>query len=179
MSYYCEMCGKEVTVKIAKRIIFEGSQIIVCPECYSRLSKKSVIRENTERSTKTSITTTSIKKKVVSSERSINPNQLEKYEVIENYYLVVRSARERLGWSQEILASKVGESVSIIKRIESGKLKPSLELARRLERVLKVKLLEPVVVESPKYTQLSSSEDLTVGDLISMRKRGEKEGKGS
>jgi len=179
VSYYCEMCGREVGVKVAKRVVLEGSQIIVCPECYYRLLRKSIIREDTERSIRVSVTTTSTKKKVVSGEQSISPSQLEKYEVIEKYYQVIKSARERLGWSQEVLASKVGESVGTIKRIESGRLKPSLELARRLERVLKVKLLEPVVVESSKYTQLSSSEDLTVGDLISMRKRGEKESKGS
>lgn len=179
MSYYCEMCGREVDVKVAKRILFEGSQIIVCPECYSRLSKRSIVRESAKRSTRALVSATSTKVKVVGSGRNTSLSQFEKYEVVENYYQVIKSAREKLGWSQEVLASKIGESVNIIKRIESGKLKPNLELAKRLERVLKVKLLEPVVVEVSKYTQRSSSEDLTVGNLITMQKHNEKENKGS
>jgi putative transcription factor len=179
VSYYCEMCGREVDAKSAKRVVLDGSPLIICLDCYSKLSKKTTIRNES------AITSTSALRSkrpiAASGERRSTSQSLtraESYEVVENYHQVVRTARERLGWSQEVLASKVGESVNTIRRIESGKLKPTLELARRLERVLRVKLVEPVV-DSSEYSSPSVSEDLTIGDLLDTGKLSRRSSKGS
>jgi len=62
----------------------------------------------------------------------------------------------------------VGEKV--IKRIEAGTLVPSIELARRLERVLGVKLLEPVA-ELEEEEEMGGRErfQLTLGDIAELR----------
>jgi putative transcription factor len=59
-----------------------------------------------------------------------------------DYAKVVKAARERLRLRQDELGALVGEKASVISLIERGKLRPSFELSRRLERILKVQLLE-------------------------------------
>jgi len=99
---------------------------------------------------------------------------VERYEVVEDYAERVRTARQRLGMSQRELALKVRVSENVIKRIEAGTLVPTIDLARRLERVLGVKLLEPVVEEE--YTSTTSRSRgrreefyLTLGDIAEIR----------
>ncbi len=47
--------------------------------------------------------------------------------------------RKNRGWTQQILAEKVGVSRVTVARIEIGNRKPSLELLERLAKALKVK----------------------------------------
>jgi len=71
----------------------------------------------------------------------------EELELKEDYYKVIKQAREKLGLSQEALGRKINEKPSVIKLLESGKLKPDNMLARKLEHFLKVQLLVPAVEE--------------------------------
>lgn len=167
MSYYCEMCGRELDARTAKKAVVEGSLLILCQDCYSRLSKTTTVRElpkQPARATPPPVTT---------PRRQSRP--VEELEIVEDYATRIKSARESLGWTQDVLAQKVGESVLTIKRIEGGKLKPSVELARRLERVLGIKLLEPIVKED-KYISIDSGrpEHLTIGDLINVEDKPRK-----
>lgn len=159
MSYYCEMCGRELDAREAKKAIVEGSLLILCQSCYQRLSKQSIVKEPQPRRELKTTQRTQLEKPP--------RTRIEEYEVVEDYAARVRTARERLGWSQEVLAMKIGESVNIIKRIESGKLRPSIPLARKLEKTLGVKLLEPVVDETEKTSITPGKLDYaTLGDFI-------------
>ncbi len=100
----------------------------------------------------------------------------ERYEVVPDYAERVRRARERLGLSQEELAIRVKERVNVIKRIEAGTLVPTVDLARRLEKVLGVKLLEPVVEEDVELgaggaggRRRRGEFELTLGDIVEIR----------
>ena len=97
-------------------------------------------------------------------------DEWESLELVEDLGLRVRQARERLGLSQEDLGRRVGEKASLIRKIETGKMTPSLMLARRLEHVLRVKLIvpasEPVVPASPPPHRL------TLGDIVQIKRRG-------
>ncbi len=52
----------------------------------------------------------------------------------------LKGFREKRGWTQEMLAKKVGVSRVTIARIEIGNRRPSLELLERLAKALKVKV---------------------------------------
>ena len=54
----------------------------------------------------------------------------------------LKRLREKRGWTQQVLAEKVGVSRVTVARIEIGNRKPSLELLYRLAKVLKVKVGE-------------------------------------
>ncbi|MEM1628877.1 MAG: multiprotein bridging factor aMBF1 [Desulfurococcaceae archaeon] len=163
MSYYCEICGKEVDLKSAKKVLIEGSILHVCQQCYTRLIKQGKAKEYVESKPAvrqgTGISTKS---------RPGKPIYREEHEIVEDYAIRIRKAREKLGWTQQVLASKIGESENTIKRIESGRLRPSLEIARKLEKVLNIKLLEPVVDEKIDLKG-NETDHLTIGDLIKIK----------
>lgn len=163
MTLYCEICGRELGQSEAKRVVVEGSLLIVCQDCFTKLSKKTTVREEQRKPI------IHRDKGLVKKTQFSQPRQrsIEEYEVVEDYATRVKTARERIGWSQEVLAQKIGEGVNVVKRIETGKLKPSIELAKKLEKILGVRLLEPVVDEETKTTTRSKRDDyLTIGDLI-------------
>jgi putative transcription factor len=155
------MCGRELEVREVKRAVIEGSLLILCPQCYQRLSKQGIAKEHIVMPTK------QVRPRIsppTPSKRQAK--RLEEYEVVEDYAVRIKTARERLGWSQEVLALKVGESVNTIKRIEASRLKPSIDLAKKLERVLGIKLLEPIVEEVGEIRSSKGADTLTIGDLI-------------
>ena len=78
-------------------------------------------------------------------------------------------ARERSGLKQEELAKKLNEKESIISSIESGKFKPSINLAHKLEKFFNINLIEELGGEE---FELSSSEGsgMTIGDMIKIKK---------
>jgi putative transcription factor len=63
------------------------------------------------------------------------------FEVDPEYNVIIRQAREKLGLSQEQLGSLLNEKPSVIKMVESKKLKPDMTLTRKLMHELKVNLL--------------------------------------
>tara|TARA_Y100000310_G_scaffold43465_1_gene40557 strand:+ start:11590 stop:11757 length:168 start_codon:yes stop_codon:yes gene_type:complete len=52
-----------------------------------------------------------------------------------------------------------------VHHLEIGKLEPSIELARKLERLLKINLIETIEVEQEK-TKQEKSDVLTIGDIL-------------
>ncbi|MBC7114208.1 MAG: TIGR00270 family protein, partial [Archaeoglobi archaeon] len=92
-------------------------------------------------------------------------------DIIPNYSEVIREARERLGLSQEELARKIKEKVSLIRKIERGELTPEEKVARKLEKELGIKLMERI--ESPKIEKKELPSTLTLGDVVVVRRKGE------
>ena len=70
------------------------------------------------------------------------------------------------------LAQRVMEKESVIKRIESGRLRPSIQLAKRLEKALGIKLLEPVGDEDIDIGSPQKDFVLTLGDAANIKIRG-------
>ncbi len=162
---YCELCGRPVyPPSLCRTVVVEGVTLRVCPDCYRKLVKqgkarevavaKPITRRNKESSKKW--TRTRISRRVLE----------EEYDIVEDYAERIRRARQRMGWSQAVLAQKVREKENVIKRIEAGRLKPSIELARRLERVLGITLLEPIVDETPIHPGRDDEDYYTVGDFV-------------
>ena len=56
----------------------------------------------------------------------------------------VKEAREKLGLSQEDLGRMLNEKLSVIRMVESKKLKPDVVLTRKFMHYLKVNLLVPM-----------------------------------
>ncbi|MGC8974968.1 MAG: multiprotein bridging factor aMBF1 [Thermoprotei archaeon] len=172
---YCEMCGRPMKKKEAKVVYVEGSKLVLCSSCYSKVSKRAVsaeLREITRKPVPTSPSKPSLTNQPASKTPQKSSKVVDEYEVVPDYYERVRKAREKLGWSQKVLANVVKESENVIKRIEAGRLVPSIDLARKLENVLKIQLLEPVVDTNVNTLKTSSkgSSGLTIGDVMVLRK---------
>lgn len=108
-----------------------------------------------------------------SQSRSLKPVRgvgSEDYVIIEGFGGLIKRVREQKGWTQEELASKIGEKASFIGKLESEKVYPSFEVARKLEHVLGVKLISRMVEgplkEAYLKTQPPKARDMpTLGDI--------------
>ncbi|MDP7116512.1 MAG: multiprotein bridging factor aMBF1 [Candidatus Woesearchaeota archaeon] len=147
----CDMCGKEAELFITE---VEGTELQVCKDCSGFGSVKRKI------STKPAF------------ERKILPKQV-KPEIIEvinpEYASMVKKKRESLSISQENFAKKINEKVSLIHHIETGKTEPSIALAKKLERFLNISLVKQDE-QIPVHIEKSSSEAMTIGDMIKVKK---------
>ncbi len=174
MPCYCELCGREIPdERLCRTVMVEGVVMTVCPQCYNRLMKKRGVP------TQRTFTTPSLATRKPRPVKSRPPRRIPRrileddYEIVEDYAERIRRARQRLGWTQKVLAQKVREKENVIKRIEAGRLKPSIELARRLEKVLGITLLEPIADEVEfDYSSRKGDDYFTIGDLIKIRKEG-------
>ena len=101
----------------------------------------------------------------------------ENLEIIKGFGLIVRNAREKNGLSHEDLGRKMGEKVSVIKKIESEKIVPDHGLAARLENSLKIKLIVPVVdLKTPVATPPPIS-GVTIGEIVHLKTRRRRQSK--
>jgi len=92
-------------------------------------------------------------------------------DLVDDFRLRVRHGRERLGLSHKDLGRKIGEKVSILRKIESGKIVPDNKLANKLEHTLRVKLLVPLSEPKVPSTRLSQPREVTLGEIAYMKKR--------
>ncbi len=77
--------------------------------------------------------------------------------------------------SQEELSRKIAERVSVLQKIETGKLVPSDSLVGKLEHTLKIRLTETKEQVPPAKEKFGRPMELTLGDVAVMQKKhGEK-----
>ncbi|MGC9517741.1 MAG: multiprotein bridging factor aMBF1 [Methanomicrobiales archaeon] len=150
----CEICGKNIIGK-PMRTKIEGSVMYTCNEC-AKFGK--IQREPAKpRKPKTS--------------RRMPRRTEPSYEVHEDYNNIIREAREKKGWSREDLAEKIYEKVSVINRIESGKMIPDIKLAKKFENTLKISILENVEDTQSEEIKASNIRGSTIGDIARIKKR--------
>jgi len=93
---------------------------------------------------------------------------VEEVEVVEDYAERIRDAREGQGWTQQFLAHKLNERESFIKNIESGHMAPPVAVAKRLEKLLDIQLLEKPS-RGEVETKVEPGSDLTLGDIVNVK----------
>lgn len=81
----------------------------------------------------------------------------------------IKQTRESLKLNQEDFAKKIQEKVSVVSHIESGKSEPSIALAKKLEKMFNIKLVE-YEKESVNIPKSESGMGMTIGDVIKVRK---------
>jgi putative transcription factor len=167
----CEVCGRKIHGKPIRAII-EEAKLTVCSEC----SKHGTIiwEEETKQPP-----TLKLKPKIAQSQ-TLKAQTLRKtqtvlestLELVDDYDVKVRQAREQLGLTHEELGKKINEKVSVLKKVETRKIKPDDKLAAKLEHALKIKLLVPASTEKVPTAVASKqpSRGLTLGDIIQFDK---------
>ena len=150
-SEFCELCGKK-TERVVKAKI-EGVVMEVCPSC-AKLGE--VISERKIESFKKPV----LRKKVLEKKEVVE-------EVVDDYGKKIRKEREKRGWKMEDLAKKLNEKESLIHKIENEDIMLNIDLAKKIERLLGIRLVVKVEeeedVENKDYGGGSS---LTLGDLL-------------
>ena len=102
--------------------------------------------------------------------RVSTPSLAETLEVAQDFGSRIRTAREELELSHEDLGRKIREKVSVLRKIESGKMIPDHTLAEKLGHALKIKLL--VSPSEPKAPSTASSPpEITLGEVVRLKKK--------
>lgn len=122
----CELCGATSHEKL-NVVEIDGAILHVCNNC-ARFGKKVMPRSSLP-----------VKRDSPALKGSTYNENLV---VNENFPILIKSAREKLGLTQQELGRRLGEKASVISKLETGKLKPSIPLARKIENILKIKILE-------------------------------------
>lgn len=106
----------------------------------------------------------------LSPTRRKTKNLREETELTENFGSLVREARENLGLTHEDLGRKIGEKVSVLKKVEGEKMFPDERLATKLEYALKVKILVQREKRKVPETFFSSpSSPVTLGEIARLK----------
>lgn len=150
------------------KVVIEGAIVVACPRC-ARLGKPYVEPPSQRVRPRTRPAQYSVR-----PTRSVPRGTLEELEVVEDFSAKIRKAREKTGLTQEDLARRVKEKLSIIQKIESRKITPDMKLCRELEHSLRISLLVPRV-EAPISTTLGPSPGLTLGDIVKMKRKNQSE----
>lgn len=141
----CELCGAKV--KKLYKVYIEGSILNVCEKC-KKYGKPVDERGNI-------IEKTNLNKDLKISEETIDPN----------YYKILREYRIKNNLKQEDVAKLLNIKESLYKSIEEGKIIPNIDLAKKIEKVLKIKIINKELLLDKEETK---NLGLTVGDIIEL-----------
>ena len=166
----CEVCGCRIPGK-SFNVIIEGARLTVCGEC----AKHGKICYDEPKPKTMLLKPKSAPIMLRVQPRPQTPPVDTSVELTEDYGTRIRKAREKLGLSHEELGNKINEKVSLLRKIETGKMTPSDKLATALEHVLKVKLIVPAHEEKVPEAKIPKvpSRELTLGDLVQLKKKCE------
>ncbi len=161
--YYCEMCGRPVYRR--KEYLVDGVVMILCSKCakYGKPIERKKPTKKIQQQIKQ-------RKKI---ERAVKEVFEEEWELVEDYHIRIKKAREKLGLTQERLSLKIGETVSYIRKLEQGKIKPTDTVIEKLEKVLNVKLRKPILPVSGSSEE-KGGDRITLGDIVIVKKKKKK-----
>ncbi|MGV8086297.1 MAG: helix-turn-helix domain-containing protein [Candidatus Woesearchaeota archaeon] len=164
----CELCGRNPSINNCE---IEGTMMKVCAECskFGKIKGKSNV-------------------KIVFQENKKPQSNEPEYVFVANYGSLVKNAREKMNLKQEDFAKSINEHKSLIHQVESENIKPNILLAKKLERVLRIKIVEELKnnesnsekdfnnrndnnYPNSRKPDKSKSEGLTLGDLINIKNK--------
>lgn len=163
------MCGRETENPISSSI--EGVNMKVCTICskYGTPVKKEPTKTHKDRTINNAF----------NKKRIVHVKEMESTEsIVDDYAERIRDSRQKKQWPQNALAIKLAEKESVIHSIETGKHEPNIALAKKIEKVLKIRLIESKktdpdedVLKEFKRKPQKEQDEVTLGDIITFRKR--------
>ena len=112
-----------------EKVLVEGNLLTVCKTC-SKRGKPSNNQPN-------------IQKSFVRPKKMIKPNKItfdDSTILVNDFSEVIRKSRMIKGLTHEQLGILIKERASLLRKIESGSLKPDEELTKKLERFFRINL---------------------------------------
>lgn len=153
----CDVCGDKEAIYNSE---IEGTVIAACDACSKYGKTVSRIRKDPPKK----VLAKKAEKGVVEEEEILEL-------IIPDYSSRIKSARERKGLKQEEFAKRIHEKESVVHHLESGKMQPSIPLARKIERFLGLKLVEEHKEAGLEKKSGKPSGSLTLGDIALVRKK--------
>ncbi len=147
----CDMCGKETRLITS---LIEGTELNVCEKCGK--FGKTIRKENYIPQVK----------KQRRKEKEIEEETIQR--IVKGYGKLIKEAREKINLKQDDFAKKINVKASLIHNTESEHHEPNIKLAQKIEKFLKIKLIEEKTLEKTEL-KTTQSGPLTIGDLIKLK----------
>ncbi len=177
--YVCEVCGglfygTPVIVEI------EGYRAKVCPKCARSLRRKQEEKKVKieDRRVKAPLRREMPRKPPKGVPKPPKRPRVEDIDFVENYGNIIKEARESLGLTIEQVAGALNIKASLLRNIEAGKVYPPPDVAREIEKLLEVKIIERNPARSKEAElelsgPLSSlpSSRITLGEALEIKKK--------
>lgn len=154
MVSFCELCGKQTEGR--RKVMIEKTVFNVCLSCSKRgkpvesmdTGRKNIPIKSTKIGTPSTIASHA---RNISVQRQrtpprIKPAPVKKISLIDELILdpefpaIIRNARNKKELTHDQLGQKINEKVTLLRKIETGSIKPDEILAKKLERFLGIKL---------------------------------------
>ncbi|MFX1302807.1 MAG: multiprotein bridging factor aMBF1 [Promethearchaeota archaeon] len=164
----CPICGSIIWGK-GQKVLLEGVKMTVCHNCAQHGTKIYKLP------IKTHIKKPYSHKKARPIKRQMSKkDKIDELELIPDYAAKIRNARNSRGLNQDQFAQKLNEKPSLLRRIEAGKVEPTIKLAKKIEDVYKIKLLKEADeiesnIQDNKYMKRSTGTSL--GDIAFIKKK--------
>jgi len=156
----CEICGNRIVGR-PTQVTIERTVLSVCQEC-SRFG--TAVDRKTASAIERAIPKPGPKKYVP---KPVKKAQVEEFVLVDNFGEVIRKARESQNLTRDAFAHKLGEKESVIRRIEAGEMYPTADLAKRMERLLKIAL--KATFDSDAKGSTPSPHSITLGDIAILK----------
>ncbi len=173
--YVCEVCGKTlfgvpIIVEIA------GHRATTCPSCARRIRGEQL---KLLEKVKSQVPLTKPPQKVEKVRKKAKPrpkiaeSQPKEYELVEDFGTKIKRAREELGLKIEHIAKAINIKASTLSKIEAGKIVPSYDVARSLERVLDIRIITRGSYEISTTGVIESGPppSITLGELANLKEK--------
>ncbi|NVM43463.1 MAG: TIGR00270 family protein [Candidatus Lokiarchaeota archaeon] len=164
----CPICGGKIWGR-GEKVLIEGAKIVVCQSC-AQFGVKIKLK------TKIAPSNKGLYPKPKSSvTKVVRPREIEEsVEIVSDYVTKIRKARNSRGLNQDQFAQKLNEKPSLLRRIEAGKVEPTIKLAKKIEDVYNIKLLKQVDEIEPTAKQsqyMKKANGSSLGDIAYVKKK--------
>lgn len=155
----CDMCGADSQLVLAE---IEGVKLQVCIPC-ARFGRaiKMIPKPEVKKKAAT--------KNAEKPEETAAPPEPE-WVLVKDFAKRIREKRESMGLKQKEFALKIAEKESLLHKIETGSFTPGIDLARKIERILDITILEKTEQFEAELPKAKDSA-LTLGDIIAVKKK--------
>ncbi|MFX1591695.1 MAG: multiprotein bridging factor aMBF1 [Promethearchaeota archaeon] len=160
----CPICGSIIWGK-GQRVLLEGAKITVCYNCAQHGIKIQKPPKSTQLKKPYSHTKTKPPK------RQDLDNDLV---IIPDFAKRIRNKRNSLGLNQDQFAQKLNEKPSLLRRIEAGKVEPTIKLAKKIEDVYNIKILketDEIEANTQNKKYMKKSTGASLGDIAFIKKK--------
>ncbi len=166
----CEMCGE--TIRGAPKLVrVEGAELQVCMKCGKFGTEVQQIRRTDLRAPQKGPAVRPAPSPAGGAPQVRYKRDMFDFmegEIVDDYAVRIRHAREEKGLSQKDLAMQMKEKEHLIRKIENSELIPEDDVRKKLEKALGIRLIDSMVSEDEKKVQSTLAP--TLGDLTVIRK---------
>ena len=163
----CEVCGKRIYGG-ERRVTIDGAKLVICSLCARSTEPTLQTYKGPSTAVKKVISTTKFPQRRIIARKNVSTIR-EELELVGNYGALLREAREGLSLTHDELSKKIGVKVSVLQKLETKKMVPDQEVTKKLERTLKIKLLQTISRVPVERGFIKPSAGLTLGDVVSIQ----------